>query len=128
MFFTVSSHDFLKVYYGSKVSAEPDLLQGDAAAHVFTAGHYKASGKDLELTDVPTRSVTVQPRRPFAVSSKLWSEYQSAFVCLCAFARFYARAFVCKICASVHVFSRGGGRMGIAILAYCRLMIYVYSV
>jgi len=68
------SHDFLKVYYGSEVKAQPDLLQGDAAAHVFTVGHYTASGTPLELTDVHSRGVTVRPRQPFTVSSKLWSE------------------------------------------------------
>ena len=70
-------HNFLKVYYGSEVNAKPDFIEGDSAMKTFSAGSYMDAGLNVEDMDVTTRTLSVRPRKPFSVSSQMWSKLSS---------------------------------------------------
>ena len=63
------------MYYGSEVNAKPDFIEGDSAMKTFSAGSYMDAGMNVEDMDVTTRTLSVRPRKPFSVSSQMWSKF-----------------------------------------------------
>ena len=70
------SHDFLDVSIASEVSVTPDVIQGETGRHTdLKAGFYQAKGDVITRTLARPRLLRVRPERPFAVSTKMWSEH-----------------------------------------------------
>jgi hypothetical protein len=69
----------LRVYYGSEISAVPNLIEGDSVQRTFSAGYYQAKGQPVPSAaaaagDSIKSSITVRPLAPFSVSSSAWSK------------------------------------------------------
>ncbi len=61
------------MYYGSEVKAQPDFIEGDSAMKSFSAGGYVDVGVSVQDMDITSRTLSVRPRKPFAISSQMWS-------------------------------------------------------
>ena len=70
----IYSHNFLKVIYGSDVKGQVDFIEGNSAMRTFAAGYYIDTGMKVTDSDVTTKTLSVRPKKPFAVSTEQWSK------------------------------------------------------
>ncbi len=61
------------------MKGEVDFIEGDSAMRSFSAGFYIEQGMGVSEIDVTTRTLSVRPRKPFAVSTEFWSKYLVIF-------------------------------------------------